>query len=118
MGGTLENQVNEWLGGIFGDNHKYSVSDGDLGEWMNVDILSAYPTKHDAPDHYVASVKGSVLKYNPNNKIVDISHEVNKYDLSHAAYIFKNIYEEYHNVAYSNVLKADSSYQLKTKWYG
>ena len=46
-------------------------------------------------DHYVASVKGSVLKYNPNNKIVDISHEVNKYDLSHAAYIFKNIYEEF-----------------------
>ena len=32
-------------------------------------------------DHYVASVKGSVLKYNPNNKIVDISHEVNKYCL-------------------------------------
>ena len=46
-------------------------------------------------DHYVASVKGSVLKYNPNNKIVDISHEVNKYDLSHAAYIFKNIYMEF-----------------------
>ena len=46
-------------------------------------------------DHYVASVKGSVLKYNPNNKIVDISHEVNKYDLSHAAYIFKNIYKEF-----------------------
>ena len=46
-------------------------------------------------DHYVASVKGSVLKYNHNNKIVDISHEVNKYDLSHAAYIFKNIYEEF-----------------------
>ena len=46
-------------------------------------------------DHYLASVKGSVLKYNPNNKIVDISHEVNKYDLSHAAYIFKNIYKEF-----------------------
>ena len=46
-------------------------------------------------DHYVASVKGAILKYNPNNKIVDISHEVNKYDLSHAAYIFKNIYKEF-----------------------
>ena len=29
-------------------------------------------------DHYVASVKGSVLKYNPNKKIVDKSHELNK----------------------------------------
>tara|TARA_B100000287_G_scaffold223411_1_gene210804 strand:- start:3630 stop:4394 length:765 start_codon:yes stop_codon:yes gene_type:complete len=46
-------------------------------------------------DHYVASVKGSILKYNPNNKIVDISHEINKYDLSHAAYIFKNVYKEF-----------------------
>ena len=46
-------------------------------------------------DHYVASVKGSVLKYNPNNKIIDISHEISKYDLSHAAYVFKNVYKEF-----------------------
>ncbi len=46
-------------------------------------------------DHYVASVKGSILKYNPNNKIVDISHTISKYDLSDAAYIFKNVYREF-----------------------
>ena len=46
-------------------------------------------------DHYVASVKGSLLKYNPNNKIIDISHEISKYDLSHAAYVFKNVYKEF-----------------------
>lgn len=46
-------------------------------------------------DHYVASVKGSVLKYNPNNKIIDVSHEISKYDLSHAAYVFKNVYKEF-----------------------
>ena len=35
-------------------------------------------------DHYAASVVASILKYNPNNKVVNISHEISKYDLSHA----------------------------------
>ena len=46
-------------------------------------------------DHYVASVKGSILKHNSNIKIVDISHEIKKYDISHAAYVFKNVYKEF-----------------------
>ena len=46
-------------------------------------------------DHYVASVKASILKYNPNNKVIDISHEIKKYDLSHAAYVFKNVFKEF-----------------------
>ena len=46
-------------------------------------------------DHYVASVKGSILKHNSNINIVDISHEIKKYDISHAAYVFKNVYEEF-----------------------
>jgi len=46
-------------------------------------------------DHYVASVKGSILKLNSNIKIVDISHEIKKYDISHAAYVFKNVYKEF-----------------------
>ncbi len=46
-------------------------------------------------DHYVASVKASILKYNPNNKVIDISHEIKKYDLSHAAYVFKNVFSEF-----------------------
>ncbi len=46
-------------------------------------------------DHYVASVEASILKYNPNNNIVNISHQIKKYDLSHAAYVFKNVYKEF-----------------------
>ena len=45
-------------------------------------------------DHYVSSVEASILKYNPNNNIVNISHQIKKYDLSHAAYVFKNVYED------------------------
>ena len=46
-------------------------------------------------DHYVSSVKASILKYNSSNQIIDISHEINKYDLSHAAHVFKNVFEEF-----------------------
>ena len=46
-------------------------------------------------DHYVASVKASILKYNPNNQIIDLSHDIKKYDISHAAYVFKNVFGEF-----------------------
>ena len=46
-------------------------------------------------DHYVASVKASILKYNPNNQVIDLSHEIKKYDISHAAYVFKNVFSEF-----------------------
>ena len=46
-------------------------------------------------DHYIASVKASTLKYNSNIQIVDISHQIKKYDISHAAYVFKNVYKEF-----------------------
>ena len=48
-------------------------------------------------DHYVSSVKASIIKYNQNIKIVDISHNIRKYDISHAAHVFKNVYEEFPN---------------------
>lgn len=40
-------------------------------------------------DHYVSSVKASIIKYNQNIKIVDISHNIRKYDISHAAHVLK-----------------------------
>ena len=46
-------------------------------------------------DHYVGSVKASILKYNSNIQVVDLSHNIKKYDISHAAYVFKNVYNEF-----------------------
>ena len=44
-------------------------------------------------DHYVSSVKASILRYNSSNQIIDISHDIKKYDLSHAAHVFKNVFK-------------------------
>ena len=49
MVNNIETQVNEWLGRIFGDNYKYYVSDGDLGEWMKFMFDSSLYPDRDAP---------------------------------------------------------------------
>lgn len=43
-------------------------------------------------DHYLASVKGSILKQIPDARIIDISHQVDPFNLKEAAYIIKNSY--------------------------
>ena len=38
MCGNLEQQAQQFLEGVFGEGHKYTVEDGVYGEWMNVGI--------------------------------------------------------------------------------
>ncbi len=46
-------------------------------------------------DHYVAAVKGKILSKNPNQQVVDISHAIKPYDISHAAVVLKSAYQEF-----------------------
>lgn len=43
-------------------------------------------------DHYVAAIKGSILKEVPDVSIVDISHSISPLDIQECAYILKNAY--------------------------
>ncbi|WP_027377423.1 SAM hydrolase/SAM-dependent halogenase family protein [Kaistella palustris] len=43
-------------------------------------------------DHRVASVKGTILSLNPNLQVVDISHQIEAYNLLQTAYIVRNAY--------------------------
>ncbi|MFQ6129312.1 MAG: S-adenosyl-l-methionine hydroxide adenosyltransferase family protein [Candidatus Hadarchaeaceae archaeon] len=40
-----------------------------------------------AKDYFVGAMKGTILSVNPDAKIVDITHEVQKYDVQGAAYV-------------------------------
>lgn len=44
-------------------------------------------------DHYVAAIKGSIYALNPDAKVVDVSHLVNKFDTGSAAFIIKNAFK-------------------------
>lgn len=46
-------------------------------------------------DHYVAAVKGSLLAYSPDATIVDISHNVRPFDINHAAYLLKSVWQSF-----------------------
>ena len=42
--------------------------------------------------HYVASMKGIILKINPKAKIIDIAHNITPFSIIEAAYIIKSTY--------------------------
>ncbi len=48
-------------------------------------------------DHYVSSIKGALLRAMPELPLVDISHEIDKYDISSAAFLLRAVYSQYPN---------------------
>ncbi len=46
-------------------------------------------------DHYLASVKGSLLTHIEDVQIIDISHDVLPFDIYQASFIFKNCYKNF-----------------------
>lgn len=56
-----------------------------------VTLLSDFGTR----DHYVANLKAAIIQTNPGLQIIDISHEVEKFDIAHAAYILKNCFRNF-----------------------
>lgn len=46
-------------------------------------------------DYYVAVVKGTILSHNPTLQIIDISHNVESFDIVQGAYILKNAFSSF-----------------------
>jgi S-adenosyl-L-methionine hydrolase (adenosine-forming) len=46
-------------------------------------------------DHYVSSVKGAILKQLPTATIIDISHQIEKYNIQGAAFILKETFSSF-----------------------
>lgn len=46
-------------------------------------------------DFYVPAVKARILSINPQLNVVDISHQIDPYDLAHAAFVLKSVYKEF-----------------------
>lgn len=46
-------------------------------------------------DHYVSSVKGAILNQLPDASIVDISHQIEKYNIPQTAFVLKNAYNNF-----------------------
>lgn len=46
-------------------------------------------------DHYVAAVKGNLLRQQPGISIIDISHQVTPFDIFQAAFVLQNAYRHF-----------------------
>ena len=46
-------------------------------------------------DYMIASVKGSILKELPDAKVVDITHEIEPFNISETAFVIKNVYPDF-----------------------
>ncbi|MDX2196459.1 MAG: SAM-dependent chlorinase/fluorinase [Cytophagales bacterium] len=46
-------------------------------------------------DHYVAALKAKILMIDIEAKIVDITHDIEHYNISHAAYVLKAVYGDF-----------------------
>lgn len=74
--------------------------------------LVTFTSDHGTSDYYVAVVKGTLLSQNPSLQIIDISHNVQSFDIVQGAYILKNAYDSFpegtiHLVSINNQYKTD-----------
>lgn len=46
-------------------------------------------------DHYVASIKGKILGLLPETNVVDISHNVSPFNISEAAFMVRNVFNDF-----------------------
>ncbi len=52
-------------------------------------------TDFGSKDYYVGVIKGAMLCENPRLNIVDITHNINNYDIVQASYVLKNAYDSF-----------------------
>src|SRR3990172_5284807 len=60
-------------------------------KWPIITLLTDFGTE----DHYVASVKGTILKINPGCTLIDITHHVRPHDIEEGAFILANAYSSF-----------------------
>jgi S-adenosylmethionine hydrolase len=46
-------------------------------------------------DHYVAAVKAKILSFSHNLKIVDITHDIESFNIMHGAYVLRSVFRDF-----------------------
>ena len=66
-------------------------------------------------DHYAAIVKGAMLCENPNLNIIDITHNIENYNIVQGAYVLKNSYDSFPEGTI-HVLSVNNFYSKKRRF--
>jgi len=46
-------------------------------------------------DHYVSAIKAKILSVNPSLRIIDISHNIEPFNIAHAAYVLRSVFRDF-----------------------
>jgi S-adenosylmethionine hydrolase len=46
-------------------------------------------------DHYLGQIKGTFLSTNSNQRIIDISHQIQAYDITHMAFVIESVFKDF-----------------------
>ncbi|MFK7900229.1 MAG: S-adenosyl-l-methionine hydroxide adenosyltransferase family protein [Cyclobacteriaceae bacterium] len=57
--------------------------------------LITFTSDYGLKDHYVASVKATLLQLDIHTPIIDISHQVPSHNLAYAAHVIRNVYQQF-----------------------
>ncbi len=85
---------------------------------INIQFLMAIitlTTDLGSKDFYQAALKGSILTFLPSANIIDITHEVPSFNISHAAFVLKNAYP-YFPPQTVHLIGIDSVFSEQTKY--
>ena len=66
-------------------------------------------------DHRVPSIKGSILSLEPSVPIIDITHDIEPYNLIQTTYILKNTYHHF-PVGSIHIIAVDST-KIESFWF-
>ncbi|MCT4665967.1 MAG: SAM-dependent chlorinase/fluorinase [Flavobacteriales bacterium] len=62
---------------------------------MNKNSVITLTTDYGTKDHFLAVLKAKIIQQNPNAQIIDISHEINPFQIHEAAYILSNAFHHF-----------------------
>jgi len=58
-------------------------------------VFVTLTTDYGLRDHYLAALKGTILQEEPSLRLIDISHNVENYNIVQAAYLFSNAWQAF-----------------------
>jgi len=76
-------------------NFYFEKEDKKMNTPKNKNQIITLLTDFGSSSGYVASMKGEILKINPSIRIVDISHELESFNIKGAAFVLKQAYQSF-----------------------
>lgn len=58
-------------------------------------VVITFMSDFGTQDHYVSAVKATIISKSPTQVIVDITHNIRPFDISHAAHVLGNVFHQF-----------------------